>query len=155
MTRRILPVFLLGVLLASPAFAQAHAGVRAGVSGDPTQFFFGGHIETSPLLEHLTFRPNAELGVGHGATLLAFNFEFAYAIPIRRQPWHAYVGAGPALVIASGPKPVNRFGDDSSDVGGGFNILVGVQHKKGLFTELKVGAMDSPSVKFAVGYAFK
>jgi len=155
MTRRILPVFLLGVLLASPAFAQAHAGVRAGVSGDPTQFFFGGHIETSPLLEHFTFRPNAEIGVGDGTTLVAFNFEFAYQIPVKGQPWHAYIGGGPALVIASGPAPVNHSNGDNSSVGGGFNFLVGLQHKKGLFAEFKVGAIDSPSVKFAVGYAFK
>jgi len=154
MIKRILQVFLLGVLLASPAFAQVHAGVRAGVSGDPTQFFFRGHIETPPLLENLTFRPNVELGVGDGTGLLAFNVEFAYRIPITRQPWHVYIGGGPALVIASRPVPVNHSGD-GSDVGGGFNILVGAQHKKGLFTELKVGALDSPSVKFAVGYAFK
>ena len=33
---------------AVPAFAQAHAGIRAGVSGSPDQFFFGGHIESRP-----------------------------------------------------------------------------------------------------------
>jgi hypothetical protein len=40
-------------------------------------------------------------------------------------------------------------------VGGGFNILVGLEHKKGLFTEFKVGFADSPDIKFAVGYVFK
>jgi len=154
MTRRILPFLLIGLLVSSPAFAQTHAGVRAGVSGDPTQFFFGGHIETAPLLENFTFRPNAEIGVGDGATLLAFNFEFAYKIAVKRQPFHAYIGGGPALVIASGPTPVHH-SNGNSDVGGGFNILVGVQHKKGLFAEFKVGMIDSPSVKFAVGYVFK
>jgi len=40
-------------------------------------------------------------------------------------------------------------------VGGGLNVLVGVEHAGGLFTELKVGAMDSPSVRFAVGFTFR
>ena len=44
--------------------------------------------------------------------------------------------------------------DDDADVEGGFNVLVGLQHRQGLFTEFKVGAIDSPSVKFTVGYAF-
>ena len=40
-------------------------------------------------------------------------------------------------------------------VGGGFNMLVGVQHAGGLFSELKVGALDSPTLKFTVGYQFR
>jgi hypothetical protein len=58
-----------------------------------------------------------------------------------------YLGGGPALVIGDH--------NDDTDVGGGFNILVGVQHRKGLFAELKVGFNDSPDIKFGVGYAFK
>ena len=42
-----------------------------------------------------------------------------------------------------------------TDFGGGFNVGVGVQHRRGLFAEFKVGAIDSPEVKFMVGYAFK
>ena len=145
-------ILAAAVLLAAaaPASAQAHAGVRVGVSADPDQFFFGGHVETAPVAEHLTFRPNVEIGVGDDETLIALNFEFAYWLQMRRShPWSVYVGAGPAANIFS-----HRHGG-GSDVGGGLNFLIGAQHRDGLFTEFKVGAIDSPSVKFTVGYAFK
>ena len=168
MTRRLSTLLVLGVFVfATPVAAQARRtpppqsrpsndptfGVRVGVSGDPDQFFFGAHVETSPIIDHLTFRPNAEIGVGDDLTLFAFNFEFAYWIPLKNQPWRVYLGGGPALVIAS---PHNDHPHDgNTDVGGGFNIMIGIQHRKGLFAEFKVGAIDSPSVKFAVGYVFK
>jgi hypothetical protein len=141
-------------LWAAPAAAQDRMkyGVRAGVSAEPEQFFFGGHYETRPLLERLTFKPSVEIGVGDGATLVALNLEFAYRIPVDNQPFALYIGAGPAANIYSindGP------GDGGDGVHGGFNFFVGLQHNKGLFTELKVGAVDSPSLKFMVGYAFR
>jgi hypothetical protein len=124
-----------------------HAGVRAGVSADPDQFFFGGHVESRPLLERVTFRPNVEIGVGDETTVVAINIEFVYSIPLRASPWRVYLGAGPAANIVSS--------EGNDGVGGGFNILVGAQHSGGVFTELKVGAMDSPNLKFTVGYQFR
>lgn len=121
-------------------------GVRAGLSIDPDQFFFGGHVETRPLVDRLTFRPNAEIGVGDDFTLLTFNIEFAYWVPLRNRDWRLYFGGGPALVIAAG---------DGDDVGGGFNILVGAEARRRLFFEFKVGFADSPDVKFTVGYTFR
>jgi len=44
-----------------------------------------------------------------------------------------------------------EIGDQDTDVEGGFNILLGIQHTRGLFTEFKVGAIDSPEVKVVVG----
>ncbi len=139
---------------ASSSAAQEHVGVRVGVSGDPDQFFFGGHLETAPLLDRLVFRPNAEIGVGSDRVLIAFNLEFAYKIPLDDNPWTVYVGAGPALNIVSFDDDGDRRGRDDTEVEGGFNILVGAEHGGGLFTEFKVGASDSPDVKFMVGYAF-
>ncbi len=165
MTQRIVPLIAVVLMCATPAIAQQRrttppaqksgpeVGVRVGVSGDPDQFFFGAHVETSPLMEHLTFRPNAEFGIGSDLTLICFNFEFAYSIPLKNQPWRVYLGGGPALVITSAHSDHPNGG--TTDVGGGFNFLVGIQHRKGLFTELKVGVIDSASVKFAVGYAFQ
>ena len=46
-----------------------------------------------------------------------------------------------------------RNGDDT-DIEGGFNIMVGIEHEGGLFTEFKIGALDSPDWKFLVGYSF-
>ena len=136
---------LLGVLMATPAAAQT-MGVRAGVSLDPDQFYFGGHVETDPLVDRLRFRPNAEIGLGDHVTLVALNFEFAYAFP-SQQAWSLYAGAGPALNI------INT--DRNTEAQGGFNILIGAAHRDGLFVELKVGALDSPNVKFGVGYVFR
>jgi hypothetical protein len=128
------------------AWAQVRAGVRAGVSADPNQFYVGGHVETSPLVEHLSFRPNVEVGMGEDKTVLAMNIEFVYEFPVKRQPWRVYVGGGPAAVVVW---------NGDGEVGGGFNLLTGFEHKGGLFTEIKVGGLDSPGFKFAVGYNFK
>lgn len=149
----VVTVGALVLSAAAPAEAQWTAGIRAGVSADPGQFFAGGHVETRPLIENLTFRPNLELGVGDDLTTVTINLEFAYWVTPARQPFRLYFGGGPAAVIYSrnddGP------GDGDSDSGGGFNILVGAQHRQGLFFELKLGLVDSPEVKATVGYVFR
>ena len=144
--RTFLLTALVVVGTAASAAAQT-AGVRAGVSGSPDQFYFGLHYETQPLVERVHFKPNLEVGIGDSRTLVAINLEFVGKFPIQREPWTIYLGAGPALVI-------NKLDNNGTNTGGGFNILLGVEHTRGLFTELKVGMIDSPSVKFAVGYIF-
>jgi hypothetical protein len=148
MKRPLLFVTLVAslMLFATPANAQSF-GVRAGASANPDQFFFGGHYETRPLMEHLTFRPNIEVGFGDDTTLVAFNIEFAYWIDLRNKPWKVYLGGGPAANLYDS--------DNNTDLQGGFNLMVGAQHRGGLFGEFKVGLIDSPDVKFTVGYAFK
>ena len=145
MRRLALAVFLLTMALATPAAAQDF-GLRAGASFDPDQFYFGAHAETAPLVDRLRFRPNAEIGVGDDVTLIALNFEFAYFFPTR-QRWQVYAGGGPALNIVDTER--------DTDPEGGFNILLGVQHTGGLFFEFKVGAIDSPDLKFGVGYTWR
>lgn len=140
--------FLLAALLAAsaqPVFAQG-PGVRAGVSVDPDQFYFGGHFETGALVDRLHFRPNAEIGIGDDVTTVALNFEFAYKF--RRQgDWGFYAGGGPAI----------NFYDfeGGSDTEPGFNFIVGAETRQGLFFELKVGVVDSPELKFGVGWSFR
>jgi hypothetical protein len=143
-TRVVLAVMILS-LLPLPAAGQ-DPGVRAGVSIDPDQFYFGGHVETAPLIDRLRFRPNIEVGLGDDVTVIGLNFEFAYFFPSRR-PWQLYAGGGPALNIIDS--------DRDTDLEGGFNILVGAQHREGLFFELKIGAIRSPDVKFGVGFTFR
>jgi hypothetical protein len=139
---------LFVIVLALSARVEAQGlGVKAGVSADPDQFYFGIDYETAELIDRLRFRPNLEIGVGDDATLTTVNFEFAYRIPIQKQPWSVYIGAGPALVISHA--------HDDTHTGGGFNILLGLAHRRGLFTEVKVGMIDSPSFKFGVGYRFR
>lgn len=142
-----LAAFLLLTLIgASPAAAQTY-GARVGVSGSPNQFYFGGHIETRPILDRLRFRPNLEIGVGDDVTVTALNFEFAYHFD-PRNGWNLYAGGGPALNILN-------FHPGDVEPEGGFNVMLGIQHESGLFVEVKAGAIDSPNIKFAVGYTFR
>lgn len=135
------------------AHAQQGPGVRAGVSADPDQFIFGGHYDTGPLIERLSFRPNAEVGVGDDRTTLSVNFEFVYWFPVSRKPWSIYAGAGPALLVYHHSETSEHAG--GTDTEPGFNLLVGIAHKGGLFAEVKAGLIDSPAVKFTVGYTFR
>jgi hypothetical protein len=143
-------VFLLTLLLigaTSRVAAAQQLGVRTGVSGDPGQFYLGGHVETGPVLDSLWFRPNLELGLGHDTTLTTINMEFAYKIAMRGKSWRPYIGGGPAFILA-------RHNGDT-DAGGGFNLLFGAEHRGGLFAEVKAGFVDSPGFKFGIGYTFK
>ncbi len=149
----LLAAVVVGVVGAAPVEAQTHVGIRAGVSADPDQFFFGGHIETRPLIERLTFRPNVELGIGDDFTVFTGNLEFVYSVPLSGHPWRVYFGAGPSLVVFS--RDDDGPGGDNDGAGGGFNILVGAQHSDGLFGELKIGLIDSPELKVTIGYAFR
>lgn len=150
MTRFVILLTFVAAITAMPA-APAHAqdgGVRGGLSLDPDQFYFGGHLETSPLVNRLHFRPNVEVGVGENVMLIAANMEFVYKFP-RRSGWGLYAGAGPALnVILIDDR-------DESEVEGGFNVLLGAESSRGLFFEFKIGALDSPDLKFGVGYTWR
>lgn len=141
--------FLLGVVLFSstPALAQ-DGGIRGGISVDPDQFYFGGHLETSPLVDRLYFRPNLEVGIGDDLTLIAANMEFVYKFT-RSRGLNLYAGAGPALNIFMFDE------SDDAETEAGFNILVGAETPKGLFFEFKIGTIDSPDFKFGVGYTWR
>jgi hypothetical protein len=151
----VIPALALALVAAasSPAVAQTGSGfgVRAGVGADPDQFHFGAHYDTGPLFDRLSFRPNLEVGLGDNVTTVAANFEFAYWIPIKRRPWAVYVGGGPALVIYSRD---HDHGNDT-ETQPGFNLMVGLGHSRGFFVEAKLGLIDSPEVKFTVGYTWR
>jgi hypothetical protein len=138
----------------TPAMAQAGgAGLRAGVSADPDQFFFGAHVDTGLLVERISFRPNLEVGLGDDITTLAGNFDFVFWIPSRRA-WSLYAGAGPALNVYRWDAP-RWDDDDETTIEPGFNVLVGLAHRGGLFTEFRVGLIDSPEIKFGIGYSWR
>lgn len=141
--------FLLVALFifAGPALAQ-DGGLRGGLTVDPDQFYFGGHLETSPLVDRLHFRPNVEVGFGDDVTLIAANMEFVYKFP-KRGSWGLYAGGGPALNIYMVD------GADDSDTDAGLNLLVGFENSSGLFFEFKLGVVDSPDFKFGVGWTFR
>ncbi len=139
------------VLLPAVAAAQG-PGIRGGVSIDPDQFYFGGHFETGELVDGVHFRPNVEAGLGNDLTLVALNFEFVYKFP-RRNGWRIYAGGGPGVNFYSFDRGPNRDRDTESEAG--LNFLIGVEQESGLFFEFKVGALDSPELKFGVGWTFR
>src|SRR5215467_11744794 len=148
--KQLIVLILAATFFAISAQAQEGVGIRAGVSADPAQFYFGGHAAFGPVVDKLWFRPNLEVGVGNNLTLIALNAEFAYWIPLRKNPWNVYLGGGPAANIFTSGGVRNR----DSDVRPGFNLLIGIAQRKGLFSEIKIGAIDSPSFKFGIGYTF-
>jgi hypothetical protein len=130
------------------ALAQEGPGIRGGLSASPDQAFLGGHYVTRPIWDQMRFQPNVEAGFGDDRTVVAFNVEFAYWMPINAD-WHAYVGGGPAMNLYSSN------GKDGDDVGPGLTVFAGLRRRGGLFFEMKVGAFDSPDFKLTVGYTFR
>ena len=129
-------------------WAQISPGVQAGVSVNPDQIYVGAHVETTPLVERVVFRPNLEVGLGDHLTLAAFNLEFAWKFPPRGSPWAFYAGGGPAinLHLVKGP------GDDAR---AGFNFVGGAENTRGFFFEFKLGVDGSPDFRFGVGLTFR
>jgi hypothetical protein len=143
--------FALLAVVAWAEVAEAQGpGVRGGVSIDPDQFYFGAHYETDALVDRVHFRPNIEAGLGDDLTTIALNFDFAYKFP-RRNGWRFYAGGGPAINFYR----FDRGGDDDTESEPGLNFLVGVEQSTGLFFEFKIGAIDSPELKFGVGWTFR
>ena len=63
------------------------------------------------------------------------------------------MGVGPGLIVIRFDG--DRLGREDTRAEGGFNILLGLAHDRGLFTEFKVGALHSPEIKFGIGYTFR
>jgi hypothetical protein len=136
-------------------------GIRGATSLDPELFLFGVHSQLGPFFnENIYARPNVEIGFGELTTLLAFNFEGVYRLPVvsRASRWNIYAGGGPALnfshrnFVEETDRGKIDFGDLDLDVG--FNFLIGIQQREGMFLELKSSAYSIPTIRFEVGYSF-
>lgn len=141
---------LLAVVFAAGVAEAQGPGVRGGVSIDPDQFYFGAHFETDSLVDRVHFRPNIEAGLGDNLTTIAINFDFVYKFP-QRNAWRLYAGGGPAVNFYRFDRP----GNDDTESEPGLNFLIGVEQESGLFFEFKIGAIDSPELKFGVGWSFR
>lgn len=138
-------------------------GVRAGVALDPELVLIGVHAQLGPFFnQNVYFRPNVEFGFGEVTAMFSLNPEVIYRLPVsaRQGRWTAYVGLGPGFNFLhqnfereEGDSRID-FGDFKSDVG--LNILGGIRHRGGMFTELKttVYSDPSPTLRLIVGYNF-
>jgi hypothetical protein len=135
-------------------------GVRAGAAFDPELFTFGVQSQMGPIFHpRVVFRPNAEFAFGEVTDLIALNLEGVYRFSgaSRRGNWTPYVGAGPALIFLHQNFQAGRDIDFGNfDYETGFNILAGMQSRRGTFIELKSSLYSGPAPKLRVifGYNF-
>ena len=135
-------------------------GVRAGAAFDPELFTFGIQSQMGPIFHpRVLFRPNAEFAFGEVTDLVALNLEVIYRFSAtsRRGNWTPYLGAGPALIFIHQSFQAGRQIDFGNfDYETGFNILAGVQSRRGMFAELKTSLYSGPAPKLRliVGYNF-
>lgn len=139
-------------------------GVRAGAALDPELILFGVHSQMGPFFHRdVLFRPNAEFAFGEVTDLIALNFEAIYRLRgvARRATWYPYIGAGPAFTFLhqdfereQGQGRDIDFGNFEYDAG--FNILTGVQFRRGTFFEVKTSiyAQPAPTLRLIFGYNF-
>jgi hypothetical protein len=135
-------------------------GVRAGAAFDPELFLFGVHSQMGPVFSsRIFFRPSAEFAFGEVTDLIALNLEGVYRFPrsAERMNWSPYVGAGPALTFIHQNFQAGRnidFGNFDFDAG--FNILLGMQSRRGTFLEAKTSLWSRPApvLRLIVGYNF-
>jgi hypothetical protein len=135
-------------------------GVRAGAAFDPELFTFGVQSQMGPIFHpRVVFRPNAEFAFGEVTDLIAINLEgvYRFSAASRRGNWTPYLGAGPALIFLHQNFQSGRDIDFGNfDYETGFNILAGMQSRKGMFVELKSSLYSGPAPKLRVifGYNF-
>jgi hypothetical protein len=135
-------------------------GVRAGAAFDPELFTFGVQSQMGPIFHtRVLFRPNAEFAFGEVTDLVALNLEAIYRFPAasRRGNWTPYLGAGPALIFIHQNFQSGRQIDFGNfDYETGFNILAGMQSRRGTFVELKTSLYSGPAPKLRLilGYNF-
>jgi len=139
-------------------------GVRAGAALDPELLMFGVHSQMGPIFNrNVFFRPNAEFAWGEVTDLIALNLEAIYRLPVatRQRNWSVYVGAGPGLTFLHQSFQRQQGQGRSIDFGNfdfetGFNILTGLQFRRGTFFELKTSlyARPAPTLRLIFGKTF-
>ena len=141
--RLVFPTTAVVLLAAGPAAAQG-VGFQGGGTVSPNQFYVGSHVDVPLGSAQFLLRPGIEGGTGNDVTLASINFEFLYRYELSATSWSIYQGTGPAVNFAR----VN----DSTTVRSGYNLVFGVRHESGFFSELKVGGSGSPNLRYGVGF---
>jgi hypothetical protein len=135
-------------------------GVEAGQAFNPELFMFGVQSQMGPIFHpRVLFRPNAEFDFGEVTDLIALNLEMIYRFSPaeRRGNWTPFLGAGPALIfIHQSYQQGRQISFGNFDYETGFNVLVGMQHRRGIFAELKTSLYSGPAPKLRLilGYNF-
>lgn len=157
MRRLMICTLLLGLTaipLMSGTVMAAGWGPRLGLTIDPDQVHFGAHLDAGYLAEQLRFQPNFEMGIGNDLTIAAFNFDLLYLFNSRLDAWRPYLGGGAAANIVDH----ERDRRDGSDLEAGLNMVGGIERNLSsggrFLTELRLGLIDTPDLKWTVGWTF-
>lgn len=145
-------------LTAGAASAQTTWGLRGGMTIDPDQVHVGLHLNAGELFTDGWFIPNVEIGFGDDLTLVALNPELVYKFDRRnRSHWGFYLGGGLGVNFYSWDDNGGRGDNSNTEVG--VNFLGGMTRRLSagneMFLEMKLGAADSPDIKFTVGFNFQ
>jgi hypothetical protein len=128
-------------------------GPRLGMTVNPDQFHFGGHIDFGDLAENLLMLPNLEIGIGDNLTTIAPTFELDYRFRPDWGAWTPYLGGGIGPVFYS-----YKNGGNWSELGLylQFGLGKGSSHSESghFFVEGKLGLADAPDFKATVGWTF-
>jgi len=128
-------------------------GPRLGVTFNPDQFHFGGHIDFGDLSPNLMMLANLEIGVGNDITTVAPSFELDYRFHEDWGAWTPYLGGGLGPIFYSW-----KHGNSSSDFGAYMQFGIGkgsASSQSGhFFIEGKLGLADAPDFKATVGWTF-
>jgi hypothetical protein len=131
-------------------------GPRLGVTVNPDQIHFGGHLDLGYFAQHFRLQPNVEIGLGDHETLVALNGEAAYRFFSEWGRWSPYLGGGLGINVSSFDAP-RGVSDHHTDLG--VNLLGGIEKILSggdrFFLEAKLGLADSPDAKFTVGWTFR
>ena len=150
---------IIGLLCSVSAFGSKRPagfhgiGPRVGLTVNPDQIHFGGHIDFGDLADNLMMLPNLEIGFGDNLTTVAPSFELDYRFRSDWGVWTPYLGGGLGPVFYS----VKRGGSHSEF---GLYLQFGVgkgsaRNESGhFFIEGKLGLVDAPDFKATVGWTF-
>ena len=153
------PRGLLGLALglatlgaASPAFASW--GPRFGLTVNPDQVHGGLQVHAADITRHLSFMPSFEVGAGNQHFSAGANMDLKYVFTQVRSSWHPYAGGGPTVTLLKSSLTNSKSGSTTDVSAGVFGGLQTRTRSGYFFTEMRLGMMDGPGMKFTVGWQF-
>jgi hypothetical protein len=135
-----------------------HAGFQGGFALDPELIHLGVHARLGPIFsKNLYIRPNATFAYGEITKMFGFNLDLLYSLPFAVGARRAvYFGVGPGFNFAEQTAAGQGVSFSEFHYDSALNLMIGVQHRGGLFTELRtsVYAHPAPVLWLTVGYSF-
>lgn len=136
-------------------------GPRVGLTFNPDQVHFGGHIDFGDVAENLMMMPNIEIGIGDNLTTISPSFELDYRFRSDWGAWTPYLGGGIGPVFYSYKDDYwhdNGHDNHATDLGLYMQFGIGrgsAGSQSGhFFIEGKLGLVDAPDFKATVGWTF-